>query len=115
MKNKRDTLIYISGKYSGSKKDIKYNIALARDYAKDIWELGYTALCPHLNTMHFEEDCNCCYEDYIAGDLVMLRRCDGMFMLPKWEESKGALIELNEAKKFGIKVYYNLEELYKTW
>ncbi len=106
--NKRNTIVYISGKYSG---DINKNIKTARKYAIKIWESGRTVLTPHLNTYHFERDCKCTYKDYIKGDLVMLNRCDIIFMLPDWEESKGAIIERKFAMRNKIRIVYKIEDL----
>ena len=96
-------IIYISGKYSGS---IAENIKEARKVAIEVWESGHVALCPHLNTAHFEEDCKLEYDDYIKGDLILLERCDAILMLEGWEESQGAQIELQYAEKLGLPVYY---------
>jgi hypothetical protein len=106
--NKRNIIIYVSGKYSG---EIDNNIQIARHFAIKIWEMGYTTLCPHLNTAHFEQDCKCGYDDYIQGDLVMLECCNGIFLLPYWEESSGAKLELAEATNKRIKVFTELQEL----
>ena len=70
MSDKRRIKIYVSGKYSGPKgKEEDYvetqiNTLRARTEAIRLWEAGYTALTPHLNTMHFQFDCKCSYEDY---------------------------------------------------
>jgi hypothetical protein len=104
----RTKAIYISGKYSG---DIDTNIGKARESAIKIWEAGYTALCPHLNTYHFEQDCKCVYNDYIEGDLALLANVDGIFMLNEWEESQGAKVEHQFAIERGIPIFYNVNEL----
>lgn len=106
-------LLYVSGPYSG---DIDANIAQARRAAIDLWERGYAVLCPHLNTQHFEVDCKVGYEDYIRRDIEMVRRCDGMVMLPGWEGSKGALREKEVAEAAGIPVtvYPEAPEPYTT-
>jgi hypothetical protein len=108
MSHIRQTLIYISGKYSG---DVAGNIAEARRYAIKLWEKGYAVICPHLNTAHFEEDCNCQYEDYIEADVRILANCDMIFMLPDWQSSKGACIEHEFASQNNIEIIYNPEDL----
>lgn len=95
-------LIYVSGKYSG---DIAKNIAEARKVAIRLWEKGHAVLCPHLNTQHFEMDCNAEYDDYVNGDLEMVVRCDAMVMIPGWEDSRGAVIEKIYAESLGIPIY----------
>ena len=107
--DKRLLLIYIAGKYSNG--NIEINIQRAREAAKGVWEAGFTALCPHLNTQHFEIDCLCEYDDYILGDLTMLIRCDGIFMMKDWEDSAGALGEHYVAQQCGIPIFKSLEEL----
>lgn len=89
--NLRKKIVYIAGAYSGNVED---NILTAREAAIKVWELGFTVICPHLNTAHFDKDCKCRYEDYIEGDLQILERCDILLMLPNWHKSKGATEEL---------------------
>lgn len=108
----RNKVVYISGKYSG---DIVTNIDKARKLAIEVWEAGFTALTPHLNTIHFENDCQCTYEDFIDGDLELIKRCDCLLMLPEWDYSKGALMEHAEAKKLNKPIFYSLENLIKYY
>ena len=96
-------LVYISGKYTG---DVEANIQAARKVAIELWEKGYAAHCPHLNTAHFHVDCKATYDDYIKGDLVILMRCDAILVLPGWEESNGTGIELEYAREHNIPIYY---------
>lgn len=96
-------IIYTAGKYTGL---VDENIAVAREWAKKLWEAGHVCICPHLNTAHFEADCKATYEDYIAGDLKIISRCDAIFMLPGWTDSQGAQKEYKYAIQHGIPVYY---------
>lgn len=95
-------IIYTAGKYSG---DVDANIAVAREWAIKLWEAGHTVICPHLNTAHMDKDCKATYEDFIAGDLQIVSRCDAVFMLPDWGGSKGANIEREYAVKHDIPIY----------
>ena len=90
------TLVFLSGKYSG---DIEANIQTAREASIKLWEKGFVVFCPHLNTAHFDKDCKCTYEDYIEGDLLILKKCDMIVFLPGWEYSKGSQIEHEFALK----------------
>jgi len=96
-------ILYIAGKYRG---DIDANIAAARKVAIELWEAGFTVICPHLNTAHFERDCSIPEDNYIKGDLHILSRCDAVIMLEGWQQSEGAMIEHMMAKEWGIPVYY---------
>jgi len=108
----RDVVVYISGKYSGKDyEEIDNNIKKAREAAIKVWELGYTVFCPHLNTIHFEVDCSCEYEDYLEGDLEFLRRSDVLLLLDNWQDSKGAIREKEEALIAQMPIFYNIEEL----
>lgn len=99
-------LIYIAGKYSADTDEgITANIEAARKVAIELWEAGHIALCPHLNTAHFERDCNATYRQYIDGDLDMLSRCDAILMLPGWENSQGAKAEWGYAKELGMPIH----------
>ena len=42
------------------------------------------------------------YEEYLRDDIRMLLDCDGIYMLPGWQESKGAKIEHMIALACGI-------------
>ena len=97
-------LIYVAGKYSG---DVDTNIRKAREVAIRLWEAGHHVICPHLNTAHMEVDCSIGYDDYIRGDLDMLSRCDAIYMLEGWQESKGAQIEWDFATENNIPIYYD--------
>lgn len=111
--DKRELVVYVAGLYSRNKrggiandKEKEENIQMARDAAVRLWEDGYTVICPHLNTTFFERDCNCSYEDYITGDLEIVKRCDIIYMLKGWELSPGALREFTLAKQLNKTILY---------
>lgn len=106
--NNRNVVVYIAGKYSG---DIAGNIQVAREAAIKVWEAGFTAICPHLNTAFFDQDCTCTYIDYLDGDFEILKRCDAILMLENWQDSEGAKKEYEFAKYFDIPIYFTVEEL----
>lgn len=99
-------LVYISAPYSTGGTTMEQNLANARRVAVRLWQDGYHVICPHLNTAHFEQDCTCTWEDYIAGDLDMISRVDAVIALPDWESSKGAKVEVEYAKAHDIPVYF---------
>ena len=107
-------IIYVSGKYSGKTRQIIHkNIMVARTASIQIWSKGAIALCPHLNTYHFDSACKVTYDEYLEGDLQLLDSCDAIYMLPNWKNSKGAVIEHNEAKIRKIPILYSMEEVEK--
>jgi hypothetical protein len=45
------------------------------------------------------------YKEYIDMGLCQLMRCDAIYLLPGWEESSGARLELHYAMTTGITVF----------
>ena len=45
-----------------------------------------------------------CWEDYIIRDLMLLKECTAIAMLPDWEDSHGARVEYEFAKGIGMKI-----------
>ena len=108
----RSKLIYTAGAYTGpTAQVVRENINTAKSYAMSVWELGFTAICPHLNTERFEVDCGCNYEDYMRGDFEIINRVDALFMIPNWTHSKGAIRERLHAMNQDKPIFYNLEDL----
>ena len=50
------------------------------------------------------------YEDYMTIDMILLTKCDAIYMISGYEKSKGALAELLMAKSMGLEIYYESEE-----
>ena len=97
--------IFISGPYRGeTPNDIHKNISVAREYAVSLWEKGYAVFCPHLNTAFMDGVCP--DENFLKGDLLFLKKCDYIFMLPGWKNSVGAIAERNYALKHKIRTWY---------
>lgn len=106
-------LIYLAGRYTEkSTYLVQRNIDLARRYAQDVAILGAMPITPHLLSANFEgiQD----YTWWCSAMLVLMRRCDALLMLPKWDQSNGAVAELTEALNLEIPVFYHLSEL-KVW
>lgn len=107
-------LIYVAGKYLGESDWETYlNIHKARVIARKLWDEGWAVICPHSNTAFFggadernRDDPNGDWQRWIKGDLEILSRCDGIFMLSGFSFSRGAVIELNRAKELGLEIYY---------
>lgn len=97
MKAKR---VYISGAISGKDiNEVKLQFAMAESELK---KRGYktinpTKLCPAWFGWTL----------CMIIDLIALRFCDYIFLLPGWEESTGATIEFNFSKKWGCELLLN--------
>jgi Domain of unknown function (DUF4406) len=115
-------VIYVAGKYSGKTHDarsfteIERNIITAREWAIRIMESvpNVITLVPHLNSYHMELDFTTSQDFWYNADLELLRRCDAIFMLPDWQQSKGARIEWEKAKDASMPIFETLAEL-QSW
>ena len=104
--------VFIAGAYwSSDSNEIERNIELAEQHSIKLWNRGYKAFCPHLNTRRFEVKTKADEKAYREFDMRMLQCCDAVFALPNWEESEGAKAEIDEAKRLGKPVFYSLDEL----
>lgn len=107
-------LIYIAGPYRGPNTwAIEQNIRRAEDAAALVWKAGLAALCPHANSRHMDGVTT--DENFLAGTMEMLRRCDAVLVLEGWKKSTGACAEVEEAVRLGKAVMYAFgDESYLT-
>ena len=101
-------LIYTAGPYSQTAGvgTVEENIQQAREIAVKLWDMGYTVLCPHLNTAGFETLTTLSNKDFVDRDLEMVERCDAIVMMPGWESSLGAVRELEHARQNDLVVWF---------
>lgn len=92
-------LLYVAGKYRG---DVKKNINEASKVGAALWGMGHYVITPHCNTAYMERYSHVSAEQFLAGDLRMLSHCDGIVLLPGWEESEGARGEEKFAREKGL-------------
>lgn len=99
--------VYISGPITGVDED-KCDIAFG--FAAVGLELrGHEPVSPwHLSQMLPPSfSCN----DYMDIDMVLLKKCDAILMLPGWEESRGATQEFAYANRNDMKIYYDINDV----
>jgi len=104
---KFEQVIYIAGPYSQNSngKTVEENINTAREIAIKLWNSGFVALCPHMNTAGFVHLTNLANRDFVDGDLLLVEKCDGIVCTPDWHLSKGAIREIARAIELGIPYY----------
>jgi hypothetical protein len=103
-------LAYVAGPFSADTAARKaINIRDAKSYAEALWTRGIAVICPHANTEFLDGHASLTWGDFLAGDLLMVQRCDVLVLLPGWEESKGACREKEEAEKWGIPVVIGID------
>lgn len=105
---KRKPLVYVAGPYS--KPDPVENINKAVKWGTKLLDDGIvTPFLPHLSgTWHMIDPRP--YEDWLAYDLEIMRRCDAVLRIPG--ASSGADKETAEAVELGIPVYLSYAGLY---
>jgi nucleoside 2-deoxyribosyltransferase len=102
-------VVYVAGPCRGKTLEERDgNIVRARRVAVKIWESGAVAFCPHLNTALFDGIMP--EEQFLAGGLEMVRRCDAMVLVTGWQGSAETLAEIGMAKRLGKPVYTSVGE-----
>jgi hypothetical protein len=91
--------IYLSGPISGLPlEEAQQNFAEAQSSLEGALP-GVEIVNPMVANPHVEGKS---WEQYMVEDLELLRGCDFICMLPGWEFSKGARLELEEAVRLDL-------------
>lgn len=99
---KQENSIYIAGPMTGK---VDHNYPAFRSAAQFLRDKGWTVFSP-------AEICepgmpwSCC----MRKDLAELVKCEAIFMLSGWKESKGATLELHVAERLGMTVIFERVE-----
>jgi len=97
-------LLYIAGPFTiapGPEKNTEYAAA----FALAAWRRGWATICPHKNSIRFEEERDIPAAVWYDGYLAILRKCDAVLLIPGWQKSPGAVAEKAEAERCGIRVF----------
>jgi len=102
--------VYVAGPYTANHpREVLANVNRAIDIGMELMKKGHAVYVPHwTHYMHLRPHCTFEYEDYVRNDLEWIKVCEGFFLI---KDSPGALIELKLARKLGLKIFYNLEEV----
>ena len=99
------TLVYVAGPMT---KDPTGGLRAACFAGDQLLRAGLTPILPQLS-WQWDFISPKTWEEWIAYDLPLLSRCDVLLRLPG--ESKGADMEVEEAKRLGIPVFHDIAEL----
>ena len=91
--------VYISGKITGT---IKQAIINFKEAEIKLQNLGYETRNPLIPDESFDET----WDFYMKRSIKLMMECDSICMLPKWKQSKGAVIEYELAKKLNYFIIY---------
>jgi len=104
--------VYVAGPFRdrNSGPDGRYNfyqqeryIRSAEAVAWQFWRMGFSVICPHLNTAPFQGSLP--DDVWLQGDLEQVRRSDFVVLAPGWEASSGTRNEMEFAYRHGIRVF----------
>lgn len=110
IESKRHLVVYISGPLGASTIDGWFtNTMKARSACRELWILGVTPICPHLNNLLMEGAIS--YDEYLLGDLELVKRSDAVLMIGDWKDSKGAIQEREFAGFHNIPIFYTMIKL----
>jgi len=108
--SKRARVLYVIGPYRARTiREIVENIRRAEAVALKYWRQGYSVICPHTNSALFDGALN--DEDILDGCLEIMGRCDGVVVLPGWQESAGSVAEVAKARSAGQEIIWEEEQL----
>lgn len=82
--------IYISGPITDN-PDYKEDFARAEKW---LWDNGYVPISPAKVNGEIPLEAEFTHSDYMDVCMPILHKCDGIYLLKGWQDSKGALIEL---------------------
>ena len=89
--------VYISGKITGREKEAE------KEFAEAEKKLTAAGLTP-VNPFSFNKDHDQTWESYMRVCIIELCKCNTIYMLPNWKDSRGARLEYKLAKKLGLHV-----------
>jgi len=109
-------IIYIAGRYRADKElMVDRHVAVAEYFGILVMEKGHFPLIPHTNTGRFERMVDYPDRIYLEGTMDLLRRCDGILMIPGWRKSEGAVAELEKAKRDGHCIFMSIDDVPWGW
>ena len=92
--------VYISGAITGT-NDYRERFARAED---ELRGKGYTPVNPvKISDVITDMMPDATHDDYMAIDLALLSRCDAIYQMYGWINSKGAVMEHDLANDLGLK------------
>ena len=119
---KKPLRIYVAGPLSDVKgSKCPFFIRLlhsveADKVAKELFLKGHWPFCPHTQFRWWFEDVR---PEFLSYELIVehldiqgwLSVCDAIFLMPGWEESRGASTEAQWAKQNGLQIFHSLNEV----
>ena len=98
--------VYCAGPYTSNPNK---NTRIAIQVGAKLLAMGHHPFVPHAKSHLWDiVDDSMTWEKWMEYDLVWLAQCEALIRIPG--ESKGADLEVREARRLGIPVYYGLAQ-----
>lgn len=96
-------LVYVAGPYRAPTTwEVHKNIHNARLWGAALAKAGAYPVIPHSNTAHMDGAAS--DQLWLSGTMELMRRCDGAIFISGWEQSKGSMAEMEEAKRLELPI-----------
>lgn len=106
--NKQKKRLYLAGKISGlPEADVRTKFARAEDIYS---ELGFEVINPFQKVKEEGFD-TCPWNKIMRVCLTHLLACDAVVMLHDWQESPGAMLEYDMARKVNMPIFHYFENI----
>lgn len=102
-------LFYVAGPFSApDRSGVDQNIGRAEAVGLALAREGLFPVVPHANSSDPGYEYLQPYQFWIDGTMELLKRCDAVVTVPGWENSKGAVGEVEEALRRGMPVFHKI-------
>lgn len=89
--------VYLSGPMTGYKD---HNFPAFNIEAQRLRNLGYKVT----NPVEVNPDMGSSWQECLRNDVSALAGCDSLVLMPGWQESEGAMLELQVAFRLGLQI-----------
>jgi len=101
-------LIYVAGALRGDVPTYISNCSRMIKYAESIRRSGVAVYIPCLDLLQGLVMGDMEFTDYFNNSFEVLKRCDGVYLVPGWENSEGTKREIALAESIGIPVFSDM-------
>lgn len=119
MENRKPWLIYIAGPFRAATQwRVEQHVRDAEQAMVAIGKIGQAlgvtlmGVCVHSMYRHVGDELP--IDTLLDGDLELMRRCDAVLMVGKWQKSAGASAECERAIELFLPVFRSLNQLRDT-
>lgn len=111
--NNPPPLLYIAGPFRApTQEGVDLHIQAARHVGALANKKGFATIVPHANTAQMDRILPTIGDDFwLSITMEMMRRCDGVVLVPGWSRSSGTMAEIAEAKRLRIPVFESVDTM----